>query len=154
MFKNLAEHGIWPFTWIYYRKQLNAAVREASALRPKPLVPMFEDPAKLEDGEFFYNPDFYVTKETAMEVRNRFNALVAFQMPVMDGEKWAPSQWFIRFADGLEINAGAIAKFFAQYPEETFPGIAPRFGISLIAHERGMKEARRRRAQEEQRVEE
>jgi hypothetical protein len=60
----------------------------------------------------------------------------------------------VRFTDGLEINAGAIAKFFAQYPEETFPGIAVRFGISLISHERVMREVKRRREQGERVVEE
>lgn len=134
MFKGLAELGIWPFTWIYYRK--------ISLPKPEKLVPKFELPETLSDGKYLYNPDFYATAETAKAILGRFNALVAFQKPVLDGDRHAPSQWFVRFTDGLEVNAGQLAKFFAQFPEDIYDGIAPRFGLSLIAHERGMKMAK------------
>ena len=131
--KNLAELGVWPFTWIFYRKVILP--------KPEPLVPEFALANTLVSEDYYYNPDFYVTDETAKKIRDRFNALVAFQKPVQDDGRYAPAQWFVRFTDGLEVNAGQIAKFFAQYPEDVYPGIAPRFGLSLIAHERGMKAA-------------
>jgi hypothetical protein len=131
MFKGLAELGIWPFTWIYYRK--------VTLPKPEELVPEFAPADTLISEEYYYNPDFYVTEATAKKIRDRFNALVAFQKIVHDSERSAPQQWFVRFSDGLEVNAGQLAKFFAQYPEKDYPGIAPRFGLSLISHERGMK---------------
>jgi hypothetical protein len=103
------------------------------------LVPTFVAANDLADGEFFYNPDFYATEQTAMDVMERFNALVAFKKITMDADRYAPAQWYVRFNDELEVNAGQLAKFFACYPEEKYPGIAARFGISLIAYEREQK---------------
>lgn len=141
MFKGLAELGIWPFTWLYYRK--------ITLPKPEKLVPEFVAPEMLMSEDYFYNPDFYVTEATAHKIRDRFNGLVSYQKPVQDDGRYAPSQWFVRFTDGLEVNAGQLAKFFAQYPEEEYPGIAPRFGLSLIAHERGMKAALAARGRQE-----
>lgn len=141
MFKGLADLGIFPFTWIYYRK--------VTLPKPKPLVPEFAAADMLISEEYFYNPDFYVTESTAKQIRDRFNALVAFQKIVHDTDRAAPQQWYVRFTDGLEVNAGQLAKFFAQYPEDKYPGIAVRFGLALVGHERGMKKMREQEEREE-----
>lgn len=137
MLEFLAKANIQPFVWLYGKMHTRKIILPPSS---PPLLPTFVAANELADGEYFYNPDFYATEQTAMDVMARFNALVAFKKAVQDGDKLAPPQWFIRFSDGLEINAGQLAKFFASYREEEYPGIAARFGISLIAYEREKKE--------------
>lgn len=137
MLEFLARHSIQPFNWLYAKLHTRKIILPPSS---PTLVPTFVAANELANGEYFYNPDFYSSEQTAMDVMTRFNALVAFKKPVQDGDKLAPPQWFIRFSDGLEINAGQLAKFFASYREEDYPGIAARFGISLIAYEREKKE--------------
>jgi len=112
------------------------------------LVPTFLTANELADGEYFYNPDFYSSEQTAMDVMQRFNGLVAFKKITQDGERIAPPQWFVRFNDGLEVNAGQLAKFFACYPEGDYPGIAARFGLGLINYERELKEMAQRQVLE------
>lgn len=141
----LAKTGIWPFPWLYSKFHTRRITLPPSS---PPIVPSFVTASELVDGEHFYNPDFYASEQTAMEIMKRFNALVAFKKVIKDGERYAPAQWFVRFAgdtmsEEIEVNAGQLAKFFACYPEGDYPGIAARFGLSLIAHERGMKEAMR-----------
>src|SRR5690242_10213232 len=98
---------VWPFSWLYRRRHTRTIVLPPAS--PE-LVPTFLTPSELADGQHFYNPDFYTTEQTAMDVMQRFNALVAFKRTVKDGEGYAPEQWFVRFDDGLEVNAGQLAK--------------------------------------------
>lgn len=140
MLQGLAKMGIWPFTWLYGKMYVTHIVLPPSS---PTLVPTFVAANELADGEYFYNPDFYANEQTAMDVMARFNALVAFKKIIKDGDRYAPAQWYVRFNDELEVNAGQLAKFFACYPEEEYPGIAARFGLSLIAYERGKREENR-----------
>ncbi len=137
MLQRLANAGIWPFGWIYEKLHTRHIILPPSS---PTLVPTFVTANELADGEFFYNPDFYASEQTAMDVMTRFNAVVAFKKITKDAERYAPAQWYVRFNDELEVNAGQLAKFFACYPEKDYPGIAARFGLSLIAYERGIKE--------------
>src|SRR5947208_2934582 len=109
---------IWPFSLLFYKK----------LPPPTPIIPEFVPPEQLISGEFHYNPDFYVTEATAKAIMERFNAMVMFEKAVKNGEGLAPPQWFIRFHDGLEINVGELARFFALYPEKKFKNIALRYG--------------------------
>lgn len=79
-----------------------------------------------------YNPEFYATEDCAETIMRRFNAMVRFQKAVLDADRHAPPQWFVRFSDGLEVNAGQLAKFFVLYPEE-HSNVAMNLGINLIA---------------------
>ena len=119
--------------------------------KPPPLTPTFSAPESLVAGEFSYNPDFYADEETSKKIMTRFNAMVVFMKAIRDGEGYAPSQWYIRFSDWLEINTGQLAKYFAFYPEEKYPGVAVNFGIQTIALHRQKaweeKELERRRQQ-------
>jgi len=110
---------------------------------PEPIVPEYEDPAGLTKGDYIYNPEFYATKETAEKIMKRFTAQSMYCKPVMDGDEVAPPQWFVRFSDGLEVNAGTIAKFYAMYPEKKHPQIATRFAINLIGMLRMARNAER-----------
>ena|SRR2546428_820825 len=127
--------SIWPFSLFGLIK----------LPRPAAIVPEFELPDKLVDGEFIYNPEYYATRETAAKIQQRFNALVLFSKAIQDIDRMAPPQWFVRFEDGTEVNAGQLAKFFASYPEEKYPGIAVRFGLSYI----GMLREEKRRPEVE-----
>ncbi len=129
----LAKHNIHPFPWLYAKLHIRRIILPPSS---PVLVPTFATANELADGEYFYNPDFYASEQTAMDVMQRFNALVAFKKIVKDADRYAPAQWYVRFNDELEVNAGQLAKFFACYPEKEFPGIAARFGLSLIGYER------------------
>jgi hypothetical protein len=132
---------IWPFRLLY---------RIPKPITFKPIVPVFVEPEKLIQEGFYYNPDFYATQETTREIMERFNAMVMFEKTITDGEKYPPVQWFVRFPDGLEINAGQLAKFFSAYPEEKYPNIAVRYGVNVVAmHRQGKyaeEEYNRRRA--------
>lgn len=122
---------VWPIS-LFYRLP-----------HPEPIVPEYEDPAKLIVGDYIYNPDFYATQATAAQVMKRLSAQVMYQKPVMDGDAVAPPQWFVRFPDGLEVNAGTLARFYALYPEKKHPQIATRFAINLIGMMRMQREAER-----------
>jgi hypothetical protein len=72
----------------------------------------------------------------------------------MDADRNAPAQWFVRFTDGLEVNVGQLARFFAQYPEDKYPSVAMQFGISAVAMERENKMWKERNAKRMLREEE
>lgn len=129
----LAKLNIHPFPWLYAKMHTRHIILPPSS---PTLIPTFVTANELVDGEYFYNPDFYASEQTAMDVMARFNALVAFKKVIKDADCYAPAQWFVRFNDELEVNAGQLAKFFAYYPEKEYPGIAARFGLSLIGYER------------------
>ena len=126
--RTLAEQGIWPFTLLHYKK--------IKLPKSAPIVPTFLKAEEIACGEFLYNTDFYATEETALAVMKRFGAMVAFIKPVHDKDHSAPAQWFIRFSDGVEINAGNVAAFFAKYPEATCPNVAINYAIQFISMER------------------
>lgn len=134
MFQFLSQ--VWPFNFIFYKK-----------IKPHKLVtvtPKFRLDVPKSEGHT-YNPEFYATEETCDAIMRRFNAQVMFEKPIQDFERAAPPQWFIRFPDGLEINAGQLAKFFALYPE-TESSYAVNLGINLIAMLRMEKENDRAKA--------
>ena len=122
---------IWPFSRLFTKK--------IKLPRPELLVPEFELGESLKSGEYTYNPEFYAKEATAAALTKRFNALVYFLKPIQDVDRMAPPQWTLRFSDGLEVSAGALAKFFAMYPEKDYPGVGFHFGINLIAMERAEK---------------
>jgi hypothetical protein len=123
---------VWPFSLL-----------KRSAVRPT-LVPEFQDPTTLVVGEYIYNPDYYATQATAQAIMDRFSAMVMWEKLVMDVDSIAPPKWWIRFPDGLEVNAGNLAKFFALYPEGKYPNVAARYGVNLIGMIRMAREAERR----------
>lgn len=127
---------VWPFNFIFYKK-----------IKPRKLItvtPKFRLDVPKSEGHT-YNPEFYATEETCDAIMRRFNAQVMFEKPIQDSERAAPPQWFIRFPDGLEINAGQLAKFFALYPESE-SSYAVNLGINLIAMLRMEKENDRAKA--------
>ena len=127
---------VWPFSAIFYKR-----------LKPRKLVtvdPKFRLDIPKSEGHI-YNPEFYSTEETADAVMKRFNAQVMFEKPIQDADRAAPPQWFIRFPDGLEINAGQLAKFFALYPEGE-SSYAVNLGISLIGMLRQERDRDRQQA--------
>lgn len=127
---------VWPFSLIFFKK-----------IKPHKLVtvnPKFRLDIPKSEGHT-YNPEFYATEETCDAIMRRFNAQVMFEKPIQDSERAAPPQWFVRFPDGLEINAGQLAKFFALYPE-TESSYAVNLGINLIAMLRMEKENDRAKA--------
>jgi len=131
MFKLIAD--VWPFS--LFRRTIHLP-------HSPPLVPEFEIEG-LVGGGFVYNPDFYVVEKTAKELMMRFNAL-AYYLNTFDDA--TPAQWWLKFADGFEICAGNVGRFFALYPEDKYPGAAFHFAVSLIAADRAQKIFEKREA--------
>lgn len=126
---------VWPFSLIFWK-----AVKPAGKVI---IIPTF----KLMDSsnEYIYNPEFYATQDCAEQVMRKFNAQVMFEKNIQDADRIAPPQWHVRFTDGLEVNAGQIAKFFAIYPEE-HSNVAVNLGINYIGMLRQQWEMEKREA--------
>lgn len=44
-------------------------------------------------------------------------------------------QWALRFANGVEVNAGFLADYYRRNPEAQFPGLADRYCRAILASE-------------------
>src|SRR5579859_607432 len=143
MLQTVVDFLLWPVSlviWIW-KKLTNKII---TLPKPDPINPTFILPEDLKVDGYNYNPHFYATEETALAVQKRFDAMVSFIKPVVDADRQAPAQWFVRFTDGLEVNVGQLARFFAAYPEDKYPGVAMQFGIAAVAMERENKVYRER----------
>lgn len=117
-------HNVWPFSYLFYKKVKPATTQT--------IIPTFYPPDSLKNEEYVYNPEFYATEDCAESVMRKFNAQVRYLKPIDDAGRLAPPQWFVRFPDGAEVNAGQIAKLFVVYPESE-SHIAVNLAIQLIA---------------------
>lgn len=85
----------------------------------------------------YMNPDYFADEPTADVVMKRFGAVEKFQRVAPGNEgpiyKCSELQWWVRFGDGLELNAGTLAAYFLRIPEAQFPGLADSFVRDYIA---------------------
>jgi hypothetical protein len=85
----------------------------------------------------YMNPDYFATSETADFIMRRVGATEKFERvaPGNEGPLYTCSelQWWLRFDDGLELNAGTLAAYFVRCPEDQFPGLADSFVRDYIA---------------------
>lgn len=123
---------------------------------PTPLVPTFvKDPVEeligtdlngtlYVRGRIPLNFIYWATPETARALAARYGAqaiaLVPFFPEKNYRETFDPSfMMFLRFPDGLIMNAGMLADQFRRNPEDQFPGLADRYVRDLIAGAEAMK---------------
>jgi len=118
---------------------------------PEYFEPAFEKPVGYGPNGYvnrFLNPDYFATAETAEWITRRFGAKEWFERvaPGNEGPVYTAShkERWVRFADGLEVNAGILAAYFKRMPEDEFPGLAERFVWEYIALARREKEAEAR----------
>lgn len=114
--------------------------------------PTFEKPVGYGPGGYqnrFLNPDYFATVETAAWIMARFGAREWFERiaPGNEGPLYTCShkERWIRFDDGLEMNAGILAAYFKRMPEDLFPGVADTMCRQLI--DLGRREWRQRMAE-------
>lgn len=145
MLQTVVDFLLWPLAMVneMWKRLIGKSIKLP---KPEKIVPIFMLPEELKIDGYNYNPHFYATEETTLAIQRRFDAMVSFVKPVMDADRQAPAQWFLRFTDGLEVNAGQIARFFATYPEDKYPSVAMQFGISAVAMERENKIWKERQA--------
>lgn len=123
----------------------------AAAPPPEFFQPTFETPVGYGPNGYvnrFLNPDYFATAETAEWIMRRFGAKEWFERvaPGNEGPIYTAShkERWLRFEDGLEVNAGILAAYFKRMPQESFPGLADRFVYDYIALARREKEAEAR----------
>ena len=73
---------------------------------------------ELEGETGTYNYEYFATEDSAQELMRRFGALAITLRPKVDGEKYTPPMWELRFEDGAMVNAGQLCKFFKDQPQE------------------------------------
>lgn len=119
---------------------------------PAPYAPTFKKPVGYGPNGYvnkYMNPDYFASDETAEWIMHRAQAAEKFERvaPGNEGPLYTCSelQWWLRFPDGLELNAGILAAYFTRNPEDQFPGLAESFMREYIA-------LARREAQEEARA--
>jgi hypothetical protein len=108
--------------------------------QPEIIRPTFEQPVGYGPNGYvnrFLNPDYFATAETAEWIMRRFGAREWFERvaPGNEGPIYTCShkERWVRFWDGLEMNAGILAAYFKRMPEDQFPGLADRFVWDYIA---------------------
>lgn len=81
----------------------------------------------------------FATAETAEEARKRFDAKEVFLHDKFSPNESGQQRW-LRWADGLEMNAGRLAAAFDRIPENLFPGAARRQSEHLISQARAARQ--------------
>jgi hypothetical protein len=127
------------------------AAPAAAAPVPEYFEPAFEKPVGYGPNGYvnrFLNPDYFATTETAEWIARRFGAKEWFERiaPGNEGPIYTAShkERWVRFADGLEVNAGILAAYYLRMPEAQFPGLAEKFCRDYIALARREQEAEMR----------
>lgn len=122
---------------------------------PKPFQPTFKKPIGYGPNGYvnkYMNPDYFATEETADWIMHKTQAPEKFERvaPGNEGPLYTCSelQWWLRFSDGLELNAGVLAAYFVRNPEDKYPGLADSFVreyISLARREKALEDNATRR---------
>jgi hypothetical protein len=103
-------------------------------------TPTFEQPIGYGPNGYvnrLMNQDYFATQATAAEAMRRLGATEMFQRiaPGNEGPLYTCSQlqWWLRWQDGLEMNAGTLAAYWSRTPESQFPGLAESFAKEFVA---------------------
>lgn len=107
---------------------------------PPAWIPTFLSPIGYGPNGYenrFMNPDYFATEETALEVGRRLGAVEMFERiaPGNEGPLYTCSelQWWLRWPDNLELNAGILAAFWLRNPEDQFPNVAKSLATEYVA---------------------
>ncbi|MGH9659304.1 MAG: hypothetical protein ACRD96_12225 [Bryobacteraceae bacterium] len=97
---------------------------------PPPFVPTYEKHSikSALGGEWPINEFYFASAETADYLAKKFGAEVFTRRFGGDGGPFQASgvERWLRFPDGMEMNAGMLASYYTRNPEAQFPGYAER----------------------------
>ncbi len=128
----------------------NRPVDPAPLPAPKwgPFIPVFEQGVTVTtsaNGRTLtsaVNEEYFATKATADAICQRVQCIAVLSKPVFAAGPYSCSAEYkvLLFSDGLEMNAGQLAKYFKLNPEDKYPKVADYFV------NRDLKQAREARA--------
>jgi hypothetical protein len=82
------------------------------------------------------NPLYFVTFDTATWLLNKYGAAAIERVPYLGAGGPMTSdavELWLWWADGVECNAGFLARMYTQNPEQQFPGKAERACNDIVA---------------------